>query len=166
MANATLKHLFIEEMRDTYSSETQVLQNFGTMAAAATSPKLKQVFQAHERESRTHLERLTRAFDHLLTSPEGNTCEATQGLLAEVKEVLGEGMPKELLDVALVMGAQKIEHYEIASYGSLKAIAESCSLDPIATLLGETLEEEKAQDAKLTQLAESDVNKAAAAAAR
>lgn len=97
-------------------------------------------------------------------SPEGNHCEATEGLIAEVKEVLGEDMPKSLLDVALVMGAQKVEHYEIASYGSLRSVAESCGLTEIAGLLDETLQEEKTQDEKLTKLADGELNKAAASA--
>lgn len=164
MSNAALKDLFIDEMRDTYSSETQVLENIGKMADAANSPQLKKAFKDHKQQSRRHLDRLTQAFEHLKVSPQGNTCEATEGLVTEVKEVLDESMPKALLDVALVMGAQKIEHYETASYGSLRSVAESCGLEEVARLLDQTLQEEKAQDERLTKLAHSEVNKAAASA--
>ena len=161
----TLKDLFIEEMRDTYSSETQSAANLDKMIQAATSPQLKQLFQAHQQESRSHLDRLRQAFQILAVAPEGNFCEATQGLVKEAQEVMGEGLPGELLDVALVMAAQKVEHYEIASYGSLHSVAMSCGLDDIGTLLEQTLQEEKATDQKLTSLAETEVNKTAAAKA-
>ncbi len=135
------------------------------MVQAATSPKLKQLFQAHQQESRSHLDRLKHAFQILAVSPEGNFCEPTQGLVKEAQEVLGEGLPGEILDVALVMAAQKIEHYEIASYGSLHSVAMSCGLENVGMLLEQTLYEEKADDQKLTDLAESDINETAAAKA-
>lgn len=165
MAQKTLKDLFIEEMRDTYSSETQTAANLVKMIQVTTSPQLKQLFQAHQEESRQHVERLTQAFQTLGVSPEGNFCEATQGLVKEAEEVMGEGLPGELLDVALVMAAQKVEHYEIASYGSLHAVASSCGLTDVAKLLEQTLTEEKAADEKLTGLAESEINKTAASKA-
>jgi ferritin-like metal-binding protein YciE len=155
----TIKDLLIEEMRDTYSSETQILEGLGAMADAATSPNLKQAFQTHRQETANQVERLKQAFKHLGADPDGNTCEATQGLIAEAEEVMEEGLPNELLDVALVMAAQKVEHYEIASYGSLKTIAQDCGESEVAALLGKTLEEEK-----LTRLAETEINKTAIAA--
>jgi ferritin-like metal-binding protein YciE len=156
----TIRDLLIEEVRDTYSSETQILEGLGAMAEAATSPNLKQAFQTHRQETQNQVERLKRAFEHLGADPEGNTCEATQGLIAEAEEVMDEGLPGELLDVALVMAA----HYEIASYGSLKTIAQDCGESEVAALLGQTLEEEKATDEKLTRLAETEINKRAIAA--
>ena len=161
MAVQSLKDLLIEEMRDTYSSETQTAKNLEKMIQAAHSPTLKQAFQTHQQESKQHLQRLTQAFQMLNTSPEGNFCEATQGLVEEAEEVMDEGMAPELLDVALVMAAQKVEHYEIASYGSLHAVAMSCGLTDVANLLEQTLTEEKATDEKLTKLAESEINKSA-----
>src|SRR4051812_507663 len=160
----TIKELLVEEMRDTYSSETQILKGLEKMAAAAASPNLKQAFQTHQQETKKQVERLTQAFKILNASPEGNTCEATQGLIAEADEVMGENLPPELLDVALVIAAQKVEHYEIAAYGSLSAISKGCGEGEIATLLEATLSEEKATDEKLTKLAESEVNKKAFAA--
>ena len=93
------------------------------MTEAATSRNLKTAFQAHHRETQNHVERLNQAFEQLRADPEGNTCEATEGLIAEAEELMEEGLSGELLDVALIMAAQKVEHYEIASYGSLRAIA-------------------------------------------
>ena len=165
MAQKTIKDLFTEEMRDTYSSETQTAANLAKMIQAATSPQLKQLLQTHQGESRQHVERLKQAFQKLGVSPEGNFCEATEGLVAEAEQVMAEGLPGELLDVALVMAAQKVEHYEIASYGSLHAVALSCGLGDVAKLLEQTLQEEKAADEKLTKLAESEINKTAASKA-
>jgi ferritin-like metal-binding protein YciE len=162
----TLKDLLIEEMRDTYSSETQIVDGLEEMAEAATSPNLKLAFQTHLKETQNQVERLKQAFTHLGADPEGNTCEATEGLIAEAQEVMDEDMPGELLDVALVLAAQKVEHYEIASYGALKTIAQECGETEVANLLGQTLEEEKATDEKLTQLAETEINKAAASASK
>ena len=161
MAASALIDLFVEELRDTYSSETQILANIGAMAEAATSPALRDAFKAHEQETRLHVDRLEQVFKKLGESPDGNTCEATQGLIAELHEVLGHGFSEEILDVALIMGAQKIEHYEIASYGSLRAIADVCDLDAIANLLDQTLADEKDQDELLTELADREVNPAA-----
>jgi ferritin-like metal-binding protein YciE len=157
----TMKDLLIEEMRDTYSSETQILQGLGKMAEAAASPSLKKAFQTHRSETQNHVERLEQAFEHLKADPEGNTCEATEGLIAEAEELMDEGLSEELLDVALIMAAQKVEHYEIASYGSLKAIAQDCGESDVASLLEQTLDEEKATDEKLTRLARTEINKKA-----
>lgn len=142
MSQKTIKDLFIEEMRDTCSSEAQTAANLEKMIQAATSPQLKQLFQAHQQESRQHVERLMQAFRSLGTSPEGNNCEATQGLVEEAEEVMSAGLRGEVLDVALVMAAQKVEHYEIASYGSLHSVALSCGLNEVAKLLEQTLQEE------------------------
>lgn len=147
MSEQALRDLLIEELQDTYSSETQIVAALPKMAEAATSTVLKQAFQTHLQETQNQVKRLELIFQKLQADPEGNTCEATQGLIAEAEEVIGEGLPGEVLDVALVMSAQKVEHYEIASYGSLRTLAQTCGLTDIAQLLEETLEEEKATDA-------------------
>jgi len=154
----TIKDLLIEEMRDTYSSETQILEGLGAMADAATSPNLKQAFQTHRQETANQVERLKQAFKHLGADPDGNTCEATQGLIAEAEEVMEEGLPNELLDVALVMAAQKVEHYEIASYGSVRTFAQLLGQDKSAELLQQTLDEESEANELLNKLAEDIVN--------
>ena len=147
MSEQALRDLLIEELQDTYSSETQIVAALPKMAEAATSTVLKQAFQTHLQETQNQVKRLELIFQKLQADPEGNTCEATQGLIAEAEEVIGEGLPGEVLDVALVMSAQKVEHYEIASYGSLRTLAQTCGLTDTAQLLEETLEEEKATDA-------------------
>ncbi|MBP2295787.1 YciE/YciF ferroxidase family protein [Azospirillum rugosum] len=165
MSEQALKDLFIKELQDTYSSETQILEALPAMAEAASSPKLKQAFQTHLKETDGQIKRLDRIFQILQADPGGNTCEATQGLVEEAEEIMEEGLPAEVLDVALIMAAQKVEHYEIASYGSLRTLAETCGMTDVAKLLEETLEEEKATDQKLNQLAEGEVNQRAFKAA-
>ncbi|WP_207482611.1 YciE/YciF ferroxidase family protein [Arenibaculum pallidiluteum] len=165
MSEQALKDLLIEELQDTYSAETQITEALPKMAQAASSPQLKQAFETHLRETEGQIRRLEQIFQILGAQPGGNTCEATQGLIEEAEEIMGEDHPPEVLDVALVMAAQKVEHYEIASYGSLRTLAQTCGMDDIARLLEQTLEEEKATDQKLNQLAEGDINQRAFKAA-
>jgi ferritin-like metal-binding protein YciE len=165
MSEQALKALLIEELQDTYSAEIQILEALPKMAEAASSPDLKQAFQTHVQETQGQVKRLEQVFNILQADPGGNTCEATQGLIEEAEEIMGEGLSPEVLDVALVMAAQKVEHYEIASYGSLRTLAETCGLNDVAQLLEQTLEEEKATDQKLNQLAEGGINARAMKAA-
>lgn len=165
MSKEALKDLLIEELQDAYSSETQILEALPAMAEAASSPQLKQAFQTHLQETDGQVKRLERIFQILQADPAGNTCEATQGLIEEAEEIMDQGLSPEVLDVALIMAAQKVEHYEIASYGSLRTLAETCGMTDIAKLLDETLGEEKATDEKLTQLAEGEINQRAFKAA-
>jgi ferritin-like metal-binding protein YciE len=165
MSKEALKDLLIEELQDAYSSETQILEALPAMADAASSPQLKQAFQTHLKETDGQVKRLEQIFQILQADPAGNTCEATQGLIEEAEEIMDQGLSPEVLDVALIMAAQKVEHYEIASYGSLRTLAETCGMTDIAKLLDETLSEEKATDEKLTQLAEGEVNQRAFKAA-
>ncbi|PGH57688.1 hypothetical protein CRT60_06770 [Azospirillum palustre] len=165
MSKEALKDLLIEELQDAYSSETQILEALPAMADAASSPQLKQAFQTHLKETDGQVKRLEQIFQILQADPAGNTCEATQGLIEEAEEIMEQGLSPEVLDVALIMAAQKVEHYEIASYGSLRTLAETCGMTDVAKLLDETLSEEKATDEKLTQLAEGEVNQRAFKAA-
>jgi ferritin-like metal-binding protein YciE len=158
MSEQALKELLIEELQDTYSAETQIVEALPKMANAASSSELKQAFQSHLAETEGQVKRLEQIFQILKADPGGNTCEATQGLIEEAEELIGGGHPPEVLDVALIMAAQKVEHYEIASYGSLRTLAETCGMTDVARLLEQTLEEEKATDQKLNQLAEGGVN--------
>jgi ferritin-like metal-binding protein YciE len=165
MSKEALKDLLIEELQDAYSSESQILEALPAMADAASSPQLKQAFQTHLQETDGQVKRLEQIFQILQADPAGNTCEATQGLIEEAEEIMDQGLSPEVLDVALIMAAQKVEHYEIASYGSLRTLAETCGMTDVAKLLDETLSEEKATDEKLTQLAEGEVNQRAFKAA-
>jgi ferritin-like metal-binding protein YciE len=165
MSEQALKDLLIEELQDTYNAETQILEALPKMAQAASSEQLKQAFQTHHQETQGQIQRLEQIFQKLNAQPGGNTCEATQGLIEEAEELIGGGHPPEVLDVALVMSAQKVEHYEIASYGSLRALAQTCGMTEVAQLLEQTLDEEKATDEKLNKIAEGEINAKALKAA-
>jgi ferritin-like metal-binding protein YciE len=161
MSEQALKDLLIEELQDTYSAETQILEALPKMAQAASSEQLKQAFQTHHQETQGQVQRLEQIFQKLNAQPGNNTCEATQGLIEETEELIGGGHPPEVLDVALVMSAQKVEHYEIASYGCICTYAEMLGYDQVHELLGQNLDEEESTDQKLTALAENVINQEA-----
>jgi ferritin-like metal-binding protein YciE len=153
-----LNDLFIEELRDLYSAETQLTEALPEMAQASKSPKLRQGFEAHLRETKEHVHRLQKIFDALGLPPEGKTCKAMKGLIAEAKEVIDEDADPEVLDAALIVAAQKVEHYEISGYGSMRTFARILQYRDAEKLLETTLKEEAATDEKLTKLAESTIN--------
>lgn len=165
MAAKTMQDLFIEELRDIYHAEKQIARALPKLAKQASSETLRQAMETHVEETKGQIDRLEQVFELLDTRSRGKRCEAMEGLLDEAREVLELGLAPEVLDAALIAAAQKVEHYEIASYGTLCAYAEACGLGDAAKLLRETLEEEKATDMKLNELATSDVNKKAAQAA-
>jgi ferritin-like metal-binding protein YciE len=161
MALNTLQDLLVEELKDTYSSETQIAKALPKMAQAATSPQLKAAFEKHLVETQNQVKRLETIFQQLGESPEGNDCEATEGLVKEGEELMGEQADPQVLDAGLIAAAQKVEHYEIASYGTLATWATELGHTQIADLLKQTLNEEKTTDEALTALAESRINSAA-----
>ena len=161
MATKTMQDLLIEELRDIYHAEKQLTRALPKLAKAASNEKLKQAFQQHLEETRGQLERLEQVFEKLDTRTRGKHCHAMEGLVEEAKEIMEQGLPPELLDAALVVAAQKVEHYEIASYGSLVAYAQAAGLKEVADLLSQTLSEEKETDQKLNQLAISEINQRA-----
>ena len=165
MAVKTTEDLLLDELRDIYHAEKQILKALPKMAKKAHSDKLRQAFEQHLEETRGQVERLDQVFEFMDKPARGKRCEAMEGLVAEAEEMMEEIKTREVLDVALVAAAQKVEHYEIASYGSVRALAEALGKNDVAKLLGETLEEEKATDEKLNQLAISDINKSALKAA-
>jgi len=158
MALNTLQDLLVEELKDTYSAETQIAQALPKMAQAATSPQLKAAFEKHLIETQNQVKRLEQIFQHLGESPEGNTCEATEGLVKEGKEMIEADADPQVKDAGLIASAQKVEHYEIASYGTLTTWAKELGHHEIADLLGQSLNEEELTDKALSQLAESRVN--------
>ncbi|HYE50952.1 MAG TPA: ferritin-like domain-containing protein [Azospirillaceae bacterium] len=166
MATKTMQDLLIEELRDIFHAENQLAKALPKLAKAATAPELRQAFETHLEETRGQIERLEQVFEELDTRKRGKRCAAMEGLIEEAKEMMEEGLPPEMLDVALISCAQKVEHYEIASYGSLHAYAEACGLTKVADLLNQTLEEEKATDAKLNKIAIENVNKKALQASK
>lgn len=161
MAIKSLQDLFVDELRDIYHAEKQLTKALPKMAKAASSDQLKQAFESHLEETRGQIERLEQIFDELDLRKRGKPCEAMEGLIEEGKEIMEETKEPEVLDAALIVAAQKVEHYEISSYGSLKALAETLGHTKVAKLLAETLKEESSADEKLNKLAVGDVNKRA-----
>jgi ferritin-like metal-binding protein YciE len=153
----SIQELLVEEMRDLYDAEKQLVKALPKMAKAANNESLKEAFQSHLEQTRGHVERLERAFDLLEEKPKGKPCLAMKGLVAEAQQALEEEMPEPLLDSAIICAAQKVEHYEIAGYGTVTAWANTLGLDEVAAVLEETLREEKEADEKLTQLSEEDI---------
>jgi ferritin-like metal-binding protein YciE len=154
----TLEKLYISELRDLYSAENQLLKALPKMAKGASSPKLKEAFQKHLEQTKGHVQRLEQLFERLNESPEGKTCRAMKGLIKEGSEILKEEGEDSVLDAGIIVAAQKVEHYEIAGYGSVSTFAELLGKDEAAELLQSTLDEESETNEILTQLAESIVN--------
>jgi ferritin-like metal-binding protein YciE len=155
------KSLMGELIQDAYSAETQLLEALPEMADAASTPALKQAFQEHLQVTQRQVERLERVAEMLGCDPEGEDCEAMEGLVAEAEEIVDEHEEGPVRDAALISAAQKVEHYEIASYGTLAAMAKACGMKEAAELLAQTMQEEKDADELLTQVAEQQVNPAA-----
>ena len=161
MSLESLEELFIEELRDIYNGEKQILRALPKMAKAAESPELGDAFTKHLKETEGQVQRLERIFQGLGQAVRGKTFKGIQGILEEGKELLEKEDPGPVLDAALVAGAQKVEHYEMAVYGCLRTYAQLLGNDEAARLLEQTLNEEEAADQKLTQLGESGINEAA-----
>lgn len=154
----TLRTLWIEELRDLYNAENQLLKALPKMAKRATTPELKEAFQSHLRETETHVERLDQLFVKLGKKPTGKTCKAMKGLVEEGSEMIKEDGPDSVIDAGLIAAAQRVEHYEMAGYGVVRTFAGLLGEDEAQNLLQETLDEEGAADEKLTEIAEGIVN--------
>ena len=154
----SLQKLFVEEMRDLYNAEKQILKALPKMAKAATSPDLKAAFVAHLEETKGQVVRLETIFEGLGKSPKGKTCKAMAGLVEESAELMQEDIDPAVLDAGLIAAAQRVEHYEMAVYGTVRTYAKLLKNTEAATLLQATLEEEAAADVKLSTLAESTIN--------
>lgn len=161
----TLHDLFVYELRDLHDAEQQLLDALPLLAQAANADSLRKLFEQHLAETRGQLQRLAQLFAALGVSSEGKTCKGMQGLIAEARDTIQEEADPEVLDAALIVAAQKVEHYEIAGYGSVRTFARQLGYTEAARLLDETLREESAVDEKLTRAAESRVNVQAASAA-
>lgn len=154
----SLRKLYIDELRDLYSAENQLLKALPKMAKAASAPELQQAFQKHLQETKGQVERLEKIFESLGKSAKGKTCKAMKGLVEEGAELLKEDAQPEIRDAGLIAAAQRVEHYEIAGYGTVRTYARLLKEREAARLLQETLDEEGQTDKKLTQLAESLIN--------
>jgi ferritin-like metal-binding protein YciE len=149
-----LKHLYIDELKDIYSAENQMVKALPKMAQAASSEDLKDGFAAHLEETREHVARLEKIFKGLGESPKGKKCAGMEGLIDEGAEMIEQGLPSEELDAGLISAAQRVEHYEIAAYGCVSAYAKLLGEDQALMLLRHTLQEEKDTDKKLSALSD------------
>jgi ferritin-like metal-binding protein YciE len=159
-----LRELLVHEIQDLYSAEQQLIEALPKMAEKAESPELKAAFQQHLEETQEHARRLEQAAELLGEKPTGVPCVGMKGLIKEGEEVMKEAKKSQVLDAGLIGAAQKVEHYEIAAYGTASAHAEELELMEVVELLEATLDEEQLCNEKLTQIAESGVNRDAAAA--
>lgn len=154
----TLDDLLQHEIQDLYSAETQLLKALPKMAKAASHPELKDAFEEHLEQTKDHVERLKEAGELLDIKVTGHKCKAMEGLVAEGAELIGEDAEPDVRDAALIGAAQRVEHYEIAGYGTARCLAKQLGHEEVAELLEETLEQEKQTDVKLTELALERVN--------
>src|SRR5688572_8913856 len=150
-----MEDFYIEELKDIFNAEKQLVKALPRMAEAATAPELRESFETHLKETEEQIKRLKKIFRRLEEPAKGKKCKAMAGLIKEAEEFLAEDAVEEIVDVGLITAAQKVEHYEIATYGCLATYAKLLGLEEDKQLLGQTLQEEKATDGKLTILAES-----------
>ena len=158
----TLDHLFLDTLKDIYYAEKQIVKTLPKMAKAATAPELKAGFEKHLEETEGHVERLEQIFELIGKPARGKTCDAILGIIEEGKSIIEDFKGTPALDAGLVSAAQAVEHYEIARYGTLKTWAQQLGMTEAVSLLDATLKEEVATDKKLSQVAESNVNRKAA----
>jgi len=155
MKEAKFDELFKEELQDLYDAERQIIQALPKMAEAASNEELKSAFEEHLEQTKEQVKRLDRVFQAIGEKPQGKTCEGMQGLLKEGEKIIAEIPKSPVLDAAMIGAAQKVEHYEISGYGTARTMAEMLGQQDAAELLEETLDEEKATDETLTEIAES-----------
>ncbi|WP_088255313.1 ferritin-like domain-containing protein [Fimbriiglobus ruber] len=154
----SLHDLYVDELKDLYSAENQLLKALPKMAKKASAPELKTAFTEHLEVTRKQVERLEQIFTELGVSPKGKKCKAMEGLVEEGKEVLEEDGKPEVIDAALIACAQRVEHYEMAGYGCVRTFAKLLGYEDAEELLQATLDEEGEADQKLTELAETVIN--------
>ena len=166
MAEAgTLHDAFIDELRDSYDGERQLTRALAKLAKAATSPQLREAFEAHLEETQGQIERLEQVFELLEEKARGKHCDGIAGIVEEGKSIMEQDLDETTMDACLIAAGQRAEHYEMAAYGTLVAWAQAMGHTEAAKLLQQTLDEEKAADKKLSGLAEGGINQGAAGAA-
>lgn len=164
MKYETLKDLFLDELRDIYDAEHEIVKALPKMAAAATSPELRNAFAHHLDQTKRHVTRVEQIFEGLGEKPKAKKCDGVRGIIDEGEDLMGQKGDASVLDAGLIAGAQRVEHYEMAVYGSLRNWASRIGNLQAVPLLEETLNEEKEADQTLTQIAEQSVNRQASAA--
>jgi len=163
MKLTSLHDLLVDQLKDLYSAENQIVKALPKMAKAAKSPELRRAFEEHLEQTKIQAERVQKVCEQLKASPKGKKCAAVEGLIEEGKELMGEDAGPAVLDAGLIAAAQKVEHYEIAAYGCVCTWAEQLGKGDALQLLKQTLDEEKATDEKLTRLAKGSINRQAGA---
>lgn len=158
MKMETLKDLLIEELQDIYDAEHQIIEALPKMKQAAKSNQLQQAFDQHLAQTREHVSRLEQVFQHLGVPARRKPCKAMQGIIREGEDMIRQNAAPDVKDAGLIAAAQRVEHYEIAAYGTAMAYARQLGQDQIISTLSQTLNEEKQTDEKLSQLAESTIN--------
>ncbi|WP_406699430.1 ferritin-like domain-containing protein [Singulisphaera sp. Ch08] len=158
----SLRDLLVEQLQDLYDAENRITKALPKMAKAATSPELKAAFEKHLAETKVQVERLEQVFEHLGEKAKKKACKAMQGLIEEGEETIKEDAEPEVKDAALIAAAQRVEHYEMAGYGTVRAYAKLLKETKVVKLLEATFAEEKATDEALSELAESTINVEAA----
>jgi ferritin-like metal-binding protein YciE len=154
MSVDSMERLFVNELKDIYSAETQIMKALPKLAKAASSSDLRAAFEHHMRETEGHVQRLEQIFEMIGESPKGKTCDGIKGILEEGEKMMKEAKDGPLRDEAMIAGAQRVEHYEMAAYGTVRTYAENLGRPQIAQILEKTLVEEKAADKKLTEISE------------
>ena len=158
MKMKSLEDLFVHELKDLYSAEKQLLKALERMSKKASHSELREAFEKHHKETEGHVERIEKIFQGMENSPRGERCDAMEGLIEEAKEAMENAESGDVLDAAMISAAQRVEHYEIAGYGTARTYAEMLGKKDAVKLLQQTLDEEGATDKKLTSLAEGMVN--------
>jgi ferritin-like metal-binding protein YciE len=153
----TMEDLFIEQIQDLYDAEEQLVKALPKMAEAATSSDLRSAFEEHLKQTKGHVQRLEQVFSEAGKNPGGQTCEAMEGLIDEGEEMIDDIEESALRDAGLIAAANRVEHYEIAGYGTARTMADALGLTKSASLLQQTLDEEKRADEKLVEIAEQKV---------
>lgn len=162
MSLDTMRDLFIRQLKDLYSAESQLTKALPRMAKGAADEELRAAFEGHLEETKMHVARIEEIFEAVsLGSPRGHKCKGMEGLIEEGSEMLGESGDDSVIDAGLIGAAQRVEHYEISGYGTARTMAQLLGLSQAANLLQQTLDEESAADEKLTQIAENYIHAAA-----
>lgn len=162
MENSEFHEFFVDELKDIYWAEKHLVKALPKMQKAATTPELVEAFEKHTRETQTHIETLEQVFELLGEKPQTKKCDAMEGLLAEAEEIISDTESGTMVrDAGLILAAQKVEHYEIATYGTLRTFAENMGHTDVMNLLQQTLDNEKETDVALTVIAEGSINEEA-----
>ena len=162
MENSEFHDFFVDELKDIYWAEKHLVKALPKMKKAATTPELADAFEKHTQETQTHIETLEQVFALLGEKPQGKKCDAMEGLLSEADSIIEDTEKGTLVrDAGLILAAQKVEHYEIATYGTLRTFAENMGHSDVVNLLQQTLDNEKATDLALTEIAEGSINEEA-----